>query len=228
MEKATPTNELALVVGASGRTGRRVVRALRRQGFRARAMIRDASQRSLVEGEGVEVFVGDVTCEEDVRRALEGAGCVLSALGSKNIGDAAHIELIEYTTIAELSQLAREAGARHFVLCSSMGVEIPDMIPPLAEILRQKRRGELALEGSGVPFTIVRPGGLNDDPGGGGIAIARALPGFGTISRDDVAEVMVQALLQPAARNRIVEIINAPDGRPATDPDLFEQAALKD
>lgn len=214
-------NELVLVVGASGRTGRRVVKALRRHGFRVRAMIRDASQRALVEDDGVDVFVGDVTREEDVRRALDGVAYVVSALGSKGATDAAHIELIEYTTIAELAQLAQEAGVRHFVLCSSMGVEIPDMIPPLAEILRQKRRGELALEGSGVPFTIVRPGGLTDEPGGSGVAIARALHGFGMISRDDVAEVMVQALLQPEAKNKIVEIVNAPDAGPADRPGLF-------
>lgn len=214
-------NELVLVVGASGRTGRRVVKALRQHGFRVRAMIRDASQRALVEDDGVDVFVGDVTREEDVRRALDGVAYVVSALGSKGATDAAHIELIEYTTIAELAQLAQEAGVRHFVLCSSMGVEIPDMIPPLAEILRQKRRGELALEGSGVPFTIVRPGGLTDEPGGSGVAIARALHGFGMISRDDVAEVMVQALLQPEAKNKIVEIVNAPDAGPADRPGLF-------
>ncbi|MFN4293382.1 MAG: SDR family oxidoreductase [Thermoflexales bacterium] len=218
-------NELVLVVGASGRTGRRVVKALRRHGFRVRAMIRDAAARELVAGEGVEVFVGDVTREEDARRALDGATYVVSALGSKGATDAVHIELIEYTTIAELAQLAQEAGIRHFVLCSSMGVEIPDLIPPLAPILRQKRRGELALEGSGVPFTIVRPGGLTDEPGGGGVAIARTLHDFGMISRDDVAEVMVQALLQPEAKNKIVEIVNAPDAGPADRPDLFAGVA---
>jgi len=215
------TEDLALVVGASGRTGQRVVQALQRHGFPVRAMVRDESRRSLVAADGVEVVVGDVTREEDIRRALDGAHYVVSALGSKGTADAAHIELIEFTTIAELAQLAQEMGVRHFVLCSSMGVEIPDMIPPLAEILRQKRRGELALEGSGVPFTIVRPGGLTDAPGGSGVAIARTLPGFGMISRDDVAEVMVQALLQPEARNKIVEIVNAPDAGPADRPGLF-------
>ncbi len=218
------THDTVLVVGASGRTGQRVVKALRRHGFSVRAMIRDASKRSVVEGEGVDVIVGDVTNEEDVRHALDGVAYVISALGSKGQTDEAHIELIEFTTIAELAQLAKEAGVRQFVLCSSMGTEIPDMIPPLAVILRNKRRGELALEGSGVPFTIVRPGGLTDGPGGGGVQIARTLHGFGMISRDDVAEVLVQALLQPEAKNKIVEIVNAPDAGPADRPDLFASA----
>ncbi len=214
-----------LVVGASGRTGRRVVRRLRAAGFHVRALIRSESQRPLVEGDGVEVCVGDVTREEDARAAMIGAQYVVSALGSRSPTDLAHIALIEFTTIADLALLAKELDVQQFVLCSSMGVEIPDMIPPLAEILRQKRRGELALEGSGVPFTIIRPGGLTDAPGGGGVAIARSLPGFGTISRDDVAEVMTQALLQPEAKNKIAEIINDPDAPPANTPGLFAKLA---
>lgn len=214
-------NNTVLVLGASGRLGRRLIQALRRHGFAVRALIRSESQRALVEGDGVEVIVGDVTNEEDARRAMNGVRYVVSALGSKGSADSAHIELIEFTAIAELAQLAAEIGVEQFVLCSSMGVEIPDMIPPLAEILRNKRRGELALENSGVPFTIVRPGGLTEEPGGQGVAAARTLHGFGMITRDDVAEVMVQALLQPAAKNKIVEIINAPDAGPADRPDLF-------
>lgn len=215
------TQDKVLVVGASGRVGQRAVKALRRYGFPVRALVRDGSNFGLGEDEGVEVVVGDVTTEGDLRRALDGVAYVVSALGSKAPTDAAHIELIEYTTIAELAQLAKDAGVQHIVMCSSMGTEIPDMIPPLAEILRQKRRGELALEGSGVPFTIVRPGGLNDEPGGGGVAAAHTLHGFGMITRDDVAEVMAQALLQPEAKNKIVEIVNAPDAGPAERAHLF-------
>lgn len=76
-----------------------------------------------------------------------------------------------------------------------------------------------------MPFTIVRPGGLTDDAGGSPISIARTLHGFGTISRADVAEVLVQALLQPAALNKIVEIVSNPQGMPADSPQLFTSIA---
>jgi uncharacterized protein YbjT (DUF2867 family) len=220
------TNKTVLVVGATGKTGRETVKALRRHGFDVRALIRDAAQCGELESAGAQVLVGDVTREEDARNAMAGAHAIVSALGSKGpMSDKAHIELIEFTTIAELATLASESGMQRFVMCSSMGVEIPDMVPPLAEILRQKRRGELALEGSGVPFTIVRPGGLTDDAGGAPIAIARTLHGFGTIARADVAEVLAQALLQGAAINKIVEIVSNPQGVPADSPHLFESIA---
>jgi len=104
-----------------------------------------------------------------------------------------------------------------------MGTETPAAIPRLAKILEAKRRGEIILEKSGLDYTIVRPGGLHNNPGGEPVSLARHLPGFGAISRDDVAEVMVQAVLQPAARNRIVEIINDGSGLKASSPDLFSQ-----
>lgn len=214
-------NKTVLVLGASGNTGKRVVQALRRHGFAVRALVRDVSRHADMTADGVEVIVGDVTKEEDLRGALHGAQAVISALGSKGPTDQAHIELIEFTTIAEMAGLAKDAGIEHVVLCSSMGTEIPDMIPPLAEILRNKRRGEVALENSGVTFTIVRPGGLTDAPGGAGVQAGRSLHGFGMISRDDVAEVLVQALLQPEARNKIVEIVNAPEHGPADRAGLF-------
>jgi uncharacterized protein YbjT (DUF2867 family) len=219
-------NKTVLVVGASGQTGRLAVKALRRHGFEVRALIRSESSRAELEADGVQVVIGDVTREEDARSAMAGVQAVVSTLGSKGpMTDKAHIELIEFTTMAGLAILAKDAGVGHFVMCSSMGVEIPDMVPPLAEILRQKRRGELALEGSGVPFTIVRPGGLIDEAGGGPIAIARTLHGFGTIPRADVAEVLAQALLQPAAINKIVEIISDPNGVPANAANLFALVA---
>ncbi len=48
-----------------------------------------------------------------------------------------------------------------------------------------------------------------------------ALQGFGTIARADVAEVLVQALLQPEARNRSFDIINDPEQGPANREGLF-------
>ena len=66
--------------------------------------------------------------------------------------------------------------------------------------------------------------GLTDAPGGNGVTAARTLHGFGMISRDDVAEVIVQALLQPEAKNKIVEIVSAPDAGPADRPNIFAEA----
>ena len=223
--------EKVLVVGATGGTGLRLVTALRRNGFRVRALIRDASKAALLDADGsggkVEIAVGDAASPGDVDRAVEGVQGVLCAIGSRAMGDPAKAEAIEHLAVARLARAAAGAGVQHFVLCSSMGVETPELLPPLAVVLRAKRKGELALIDSGVPYTIVRPGGLLDSPGGSpadfhrDVKAAPRLAAFGAIPRDDVAEVMVQALLQPEARNKTVEIIRQPGGGPATPAGLF-------
>lgn len=77
-----------------------------------------------------------------------------------------------------------------------------------------------------MKWVIVRPGGLNNKaPAEVGNVVVRGedmlfgLPSDpGTsISRDSVAEVIVEALLQPAANNRVFEIV-ASSETPAVSP----------
>jgi uncharacterized protein YbjT (DUF2867 family) len=213
-----------VVLGANGETGRRTVANLRGKGIAVRAVVRSAEKAAAVpelNASGVEVFIGDVLKVTDLRRALAGAAAVISTLGSRPSYSDEILEAIEYEVIVNLVATAIEHGLRQIVMCSSMGTETPDVIPPLTRILKAKRRGELALEQGSVPYTIVRPGGLTNGPGGNDVLAARRLTGFGSISREDVAEVLVQALLQPAAQGKIVEIINQPGAGKATRPDLF-------
>jgi len=222
----TDFHGLVLVLGATGPTGYRVVASLAAKQIRVRAMVRNAEKAAGIPAlqlPGVEVFVGQVLDDADLKRAFEGVTAVISALGN-NLGpqNTANSEAVDYTAMVKAAQAAKIAGVQQFVICSSMGTETPERIPFLTEVLRIKRRGEIALEQSGVPYTIVRPGGLVNDPGGQDVVAARTLTTGGRITRDDVAEVLVQAILQPAARNKIVEILNQPGAGPATRPDLFK------
>lgn len=79
------------------------------------------------------------------------------------------------------------------------------------QILMWKRKAEEYLIASGLTYTILHPGGLLDKPGGRKVLMgiddkfldqkARSIP------RADVAEVMVQSLLLPVARNRALDLI---------------------
>ncbi|MBN9389356.1 MAG: SDR family oxidoreductase [Chloroflexi bacterium] len=227
-----PGQDLFLVVGASGQTGRRVVKSLLAKGLGVRAFVR--SQAKVVElqdylgldeipADNLEFVVGDPLDQPQLLGATVGVKAVLTNLGGGINTTTEEREAIEHYYLVKLTQAAAQNGVGQVVLCSSMGTETPAAIPRLAKILEAKRRGEIILEKSGLDYTIVRPGGLHNNPGGEPVSLARHLPGFGAISRDDVAEVMVQAVLQPAARNRIVEIINDGSGLKASSPDLFSQ-----
>jgi nucleoside-diphosphate-sugar epimerase len=85
-------------------------------------------------------------------------------------------------------------------------------------ILIQKRQAEIYLEKQiTIDYTIIRPGGLKDDPSSEPILYGSADTLFGgSISREQVAEVIVQSTLLSEASNKIVEIVATLDARVAT------------
>lgn len=213
-----------LVLGANGETGKRVVANLHAKGISVRAMVRDATKAEGLASSTTEIFVGNVLNLDDLRRAMSGCRALISTLGTKALNNPAEIEAIDYTAIIHAIQIAKEVGLDHFILCSSIGTDNPEAIPFLAAPLRAKRRAEEALLASGLSYTIVHPGGLRNDPGGQGVLVSHTpLRGGTSITRDDVAEVLVQALLQPEARNASVYILQVPGEGLASRTGLFKR-----
>ena len=107
-----------------------------------------------------------------------------------------------------------------FVLISSAGVTRPgrpginlDEEPPavrlndqLGGILTWKLRGEESLKASGIPYTIIRPCALTESAGGQELIFEQGDNIRGKVSRDDVAEICVQAIKEPQAINRTFEV----------------------
>ncbi|HLO84084.1 MAG TPA: CIA30 family protein [Nostocaceae cyanobacterium] len=107
-----------------------------------------------------------------------------------------------------------------FILVSAAGVTRPgrpginlDEEPPavrlndqLGGILTWKLKGEDSLRNSGIPYTIIRPCALTEEAGGKELIVEQDDNIRGKISREDVAELCVQALKQPQARNLTFEV----------------------
>jgi uncharacterized protein YbjT (DUF2867 family) len=73
--------------------------------------------------------------------------------------------------------------------------------------LRAKSEADANLRTRDLDWTIVRPGGLTDDPPTGKVTIADDT-GDGTIPRADVAAVVVEALVERLAIRRQFEVIS--------------------
>ncbi len=107
-----------------------------------------------------------------------------------------------------------------FILVSSAGVTRPgrpginlEEEPPavrlndqLGGILTWKLKGEDSLRESGIPYTIIRPCALTEEAGGKALIFEQGDNIRGKISREDVAEICVQALKQSKARNVTFEV----------------------
>jgi uncharacterized protein YbjT (DUF2867 family) len=101
------------------------------------------------------------------------------------------------------------------VLVSQIYITRPERYPEVRNVIEWRRRAEEALRESGLPYTIVRPSWLTGEPGGSqGLRFEQGDTGDGQVSREDVAEVCVEALLNDEARGKTFEVYNEPGSPP--------------
>ena len=204
--------DLVLVAGATGRTGQQIVRELNAAGYRVRALVRDADKAKAVLGDTVDYAVGDVRQRPTLDAALQGVRYAISAIGATRKDPANAPEFVDFQGVRNLADAAAAAKLGQLVIVSSAGVTQKDHVlnRMFDNVLIWKGKGEEAVRASGVPYTIVRPGGLTDKPGGeNGVQLEQGDHGTGFIPRGDVARVCVAALKSPEARNRTFEVYGA-------------------
>jgi uncharacterized protein YbjT (DUF2867 family) len=207
--------ETIVVAGATGRTGKVVVELLKAEGAKVRAFSRNV-EKAKAEVAGVEWVAADVKDPASIKGIATGADRMVIALGSNSFRDPSNApELVDNRGVALLAAEAKAAGLKHVVLVSSAGVTraqpgTGNFEKIMYNVMTSKLAGENALRASGVGYTILRPVGLWDKPGGQlGIAF---LPGdtpvTAMIARADVAAVAVNALVNPDARNKTFTLLN--------------------
>lgn len=175
---------LVFVAGATGRVGSRTVRELLKLGFRVRAGVRSAQRaESLVQSvqqmkldgaassltpsvERLEIVECDLEKNDQIRAGLGNASIVICSIGAseKEVFDVTGPCRIDYRATKNLIDAASVAKVDHFILVTSLGtnkVGFPAAILNLFwGVLIWKRKAEEALLASGLPYTIVRPGGM--------------------------------------------------------------------
>jgi uncharacterized protein YbjT (DUF2867 family) len=203
----------AFVVGATGETGRRIVQELVQRQISVRALVRDIEKGRQILPDGVELVVGDVLKPQSIREAIADSTVLLSATGAAPSFNPTGPYNVDYVGTKNLVDVAKEKGIEQFVMVSSLCTS--KLFHPLNLfwlILVWKKQAEDYLQKSGVTYTIVRPGGLKNEDNTDAIVMQSADTLFeGSIPRTKVAQVCVEALLQPQARNKIVEIVAKPD-----------------
>jgi uncharacterized protein YbjT (DUF2867 family) len=208
---------LVVVAGATGGTGRLVVKHLIAEGYEVRAMVRSLEKGKRVLGEGIAMVQADVTKPSTLTPLLAGADLVISAIGSSGKGEGkSSAEAVDYGGSVALIDASKSAGIKKFIMVTSGGVTW--RIHPLnwfsGDVLKWKHKAELYLRASGLTHVIVRPnGGLTDDPGNSKKITFMQKDKFSwSISREDVAIVCVKALVHEEADNKTFEIQNDGDG----------------
>lgn len=211
-----------LVAGAGGGTGRQVLRVLGRSDRTVRATTHSPRKLPELEPRADEVVVADLLDRADATRAVEGVDAVVTTVGSSpwrvlraRFGDRA---LVDGRGNVNLVDAATAAGAEQFAMQSSLGVAgdraswlARSFRLAVAPALAAKAEAEAALRESGLRYTILRPGVLTNGAATRDAQVAPAGTGlWGTISRADVAELLVASLRTPAAVDRTLEVVHNP------------------
>lgn len=201
-----------LVAGAHGNTARRLVRMLVESGHEVRGLVRKEEQLADVEADGAEAVLVDLEREEvdgAVGEAVAGCDAVVFAAGAGAGSGDARKETMDYGGAAKLVEAAERNGANRYLMLSSMGADDPEgRDEAMRPYLRAKGKADEKLRGSGLDWTIIRPGRLTDEEGTGRIDAAGSLGRYGEIPRDDVAAAFAAALESPNTVSKTFEILS--------------------
>lgn len=194
-----------LVLGATGGTGREIVREAQARGHSLTALVR-SPERALALS-GVHLVTGDARDEAALLKALEGCEGVISALGT-GVSPFKEVTLLSTATKALIAAM-QVSGTKRLVCITGMGVGdsrghggilYDRVIQPLllAKVYEDKERQEELVRASALDWVLVRPTVLNNKAGTGQIRVLTNLSGFhgGTISRKDVARFVVDQLVE--------------------------------
>lgn len=192
-----------IVFGATGGIGRALVAQAVAEDHRVTAFVRAGGQTGELPANAT-IVTGDVTDPDAVREAIKGHDAVLCALGAP-LSSKAHVRA---RGTANIVTAMHSGGVRRLICVSALGVgDSRDMLPwsykyVLIPLFMRKLYADHALQEqhitqSGLDWTIVRPGVLNDGPRTGTYRIgftSEERPSSSKISRADVADFMIREL----------------------------------
>lgn len=201
-----------LVLGAAGKTGRLIVETAVAAGHTVTAFVRNASRYTAPPA--VRVLHGNATESASVSHAMHGQDAVIDAVGGKTPWRKTDLErTVAHALVAAVAQ----QGTRRIIAISSLGVGDSTRQSPLLfrllllpTFLRGARADKAAMERevaqAGVPYVLVRPAVLNDQPAAGATRVLTGSEKGRQISRADVAAFVVEQLTTDTYLNQAVTI----------------------
>ena len=207
------TTSNIFIAGASRGVGLEIAKRLTQQGLKVKALLRTEAARAELEAIGIKIVLGDALNVDDVERAIltnEPIHAVISTIGSLPKDS----EKVDYIGNKNLIDAAVKAGAKKFILVSSIGsgnsvVALPpQVLQTLGPVLVEKEKAEQHLIKSGLTYTIIRPGGLVSEPATGNGVLTEDPRISGSIHRADVAQLVCRCLNSELANNKVFSAVD--------------------
>lgn len=198
------------VIGGHGKIALRLLRLLSERGDRARGLIRNSEHIADVEATGATAVGADIENLDasGIARSIAGVDAVVFAAGAGPGSGPARKRTVDYGGAVKLIEAARMNDIPRYLIVSTIGANRPERwSDEMRPYFEAKAQADAELIDSGLDYTIVRPGGLTDDPGTGMVDAAESLDRYGRIPRDDVAATLVACLDEPASARKAFDLL---------------------
>ncbi|PJN58557.1 putative sugar epimerase YhfK [Paenibacillus sp. GM1FR] len=198
-----------LVIGANGQIGKFVVEQLAQEGkHKVTAMIRKPEQADALKELGADVVIGDLEGSvEDLAEAMKDHNAIVFTAGSGGSTGQDKTLLIDLDGAVKTMEAAEQQGISRYILVSAYGA---DQREKWSESIKPyyvaKHYADRVLFASDLNYTIIRPGGLKNEPGTGKITVGTDLEP-GSIPREDVARVIVASLQEEKTYRMAFDLI---------------------
>ena len=136
------------VTGATGFTGSRVVPLLLKSGYDVRCLYRASSDRSSLSDPKIEWVLGDVSDSQSLTSAMQGADALVN------------IASLGFSHAESIVRAAQNAGIKRAVFISTTAI-FTQLNAPSKKV---RVAAELAIETSGLKYTILRPTMIHGSP----------------------------------------------------------------
>lgn len=194
-----------LVIGATGRVGIEVVKALLQRGADVRAFTRKEPKPGMFSG-AVEIALGDLGDPVSVAEAMKGVDKLFLLIGREGVP-------VELTQAVTAYGLARKAGLKHVTFVSVYKADQFLEVPHFAN----KNAVEEAIRAGGVPYTILRPAYFaqnerafkSDLTGLGVYPIPAGNQGLAVVDLRDLAEAAAITLTEEGHNGKTYDLVSS-------------------
>jgi uncharacterized protein YbjT (DUF2867 family) len=199
-----------VIAGGHGKIALLLSRILADAGHEPVGLIRNPDHAADLEAAGAESIVLDLerSDAEQVAAHLGGADAVVFAAGAGPNSGAERKLTVDRDGAILLRDAAVRAGVLRYALVSAIAADTydADSDDVFQVYLRAKSDADAALRASDLDWTIVRPGGLTDEPATGLIEVGETVE-RGDVSRADVAAVIAHVLTTGVALRQQFELV---------------------
>lgn len=196
-----------VIVGGHGKIALLLAPLLAEQDHSVTALIRNPDHAREVEAAGATPVVADVEQLDTagIAEVISGHDAIVWTAGAGG-GNPERTRAVDQDAAIRSMDAAVEAGVQRYVMVSYCGAGPDHGVDPSSPFFayaEAKAKADEHLRGTDLDWTVLGPSGLTLEPASGSIQVGRE--GSGSVSRENVARVIAEALDANGTVGRTVE-----------------------